>query len=154
MQDSFQQYIDTDKTQVFVCICPVSIPFSFASHTWFVVNDHGSISRWEVLFRKVPCKTRWGHLFKDYFPPFQGIDLFIFIHRYFWKGTLLGIVEGETAEHMAEFIENSPNTYPYYDTYSLTGPNSNTYTQWVINHFPEISLKLPWNSFGKNYTIE
>lgn len=33
--------------------------------------------------------------------------------------------------------------------YKLTGPNSNTYTQWVLNKFPEWDIKLPWNAFGK-----
>lgn len=53
------------------------------------------------------------------------------------------------AARMAECIENSPNTYPNKDVYSLTSQNSNTY-QWVLDQFPEVQMKLPWNSFGKS----
>jgi hypothetical protein len=50
---------------------------------------------------------------------------------------------------MAEFIENSPNTYSYCNQYLLRGPNSNSYAQWVLNKFPEANLSLPWRHFGK-----
>ena len=122
-------------------------------HPWFVVNDRGSLSRWEILFRSnAGNKTSWGHLHKDFLPPFKGLGVLPYFENYFaYEGVLLGYNEGEAAMRMGKFIENSPETYPFSFKFSLTGPNSNTYAQWVLNSFPESNLKLPWNSFGKNY---
>ena len=58
--------------------------------------------------------------------------------------------ENSLAAKMAEFIEHSPETYSHSKEYSLVGPNSNTYVQWILNMFPEFPAKLPWNAFGKN----
>ena len=151
MEYGFQHLINKEKHQVSLFVCPGNIPFSFASHPWLVINRQGLVSRWEVLFRKIESKTNWGHLHQDYFRPFQGIEILPFSQKYFWKGKLLGQIEGETAKRMIEFIERSPTTYPYRYKYFLSGPNSNTYVQWVLNNFPEFKAKLPYNSFGKNY---
>ena len=146
--------LNNEKYQVFLLVCPGSIPFSFASHSWFVVNKQGTISRWEVSFRKIHRKTSWGHLNMDFYPPFQGIEIIPFSSKYFWKSKLLGQIEGGVAKRMMEFIENSPTTYSVVDKYSLSGPNSNTYAQWVLNHFPEFTVTLPRNAFGKNYKFK
>ncbi|KKT01192.1 MAG: hypothetical protein UV76_C0002G0105 [Candidatus Nomurabacteria bacterium GW2011_GWA2_43_15] len=146
-----EKLIDKDKYQVFLYACPANVPLNFASHPWFVVNKLGSVSRWEVLFRNTPHSTKWGHLYMNFFPPFQGIEIFTFSQKYFWKGKLLGQIEGEIAKQIAEFIENSPTAYPSCNKYKSTGPNSNTYARWVLNNFPEFKAKLPWNSFGQNW---
>ncbi|MEA2701869.1 MAG: hypothetical protein QOE22_578 [Candidatus Parcubacteria bacterium] len=52
---------------------------------------------------------------------------------------------------MVKSIEESSTTYPNKDTYSFTGPNSNTYIQWILDQFPEAHMNLPWNSFGKSW---
>lgn len=59
--------------------------------------------------------------------------------------------EGSLAAKMAEFIERSPETYPFKNQYRFRGPNSNTYAQWILNHFPETGMALSWNAFGKKY---
>ena len=151
MENKFQHLINKEKYQVFVFACPGNIPFNFASHPWFVINKQGSISRWEVLFRKIERETSWGHLYMDFFSPFQGIEILPFSQKYFWEGKLLGQIEGDVAKRIAESLENSPTTYPYCHKYSLIGPNSNTYAKWVLNNFPDFKVKLPWNSFGQNY---
>jgi len=151
MENKFQNLIDEKKYQVFIFTCPSNIPFIFASHPWFIINKLGSISRWEVLFTKNSKENSFGHLYLNFFLPFQGINIIPFYLKYFWKGKLLGQIEGEPAKRMAEFIENSPTNYPHTNEYSLIGPNSNTYAQWIIDHFPELNVKLPWSSIGKNY---
>ena len=151
MTDKNRFGVDTEKCQVFLFSCPGNLPFGFASHPWFVVNRFGVMSRWEVLFRKAKRKMSWGHVHKDFFPPFEGIEVLPFSRTFLWKARLLGKAEGELAERMAEYIEGSPSTYPYCDTYFLTGPNSNTFVQRILNAFPEFSGVLPGNSFGKNY---
>ena len=150
-----KKLITKDKYQVFLFACPATMPLSFALHPWFVVNRKGIISRWEVFWIPQEWKTRWGHLHKNFYSPLQGIAKFFFTEKYLWgNGRLLGYVEGDSgslASQMADFIENSPQSYPYCHTYSLKGPNSNTYVQWVLNKFPQSNLCLPWNSFGKNF---
>ncbi len=143
--------IDKEQYQVFVFVCPGNLPFNFALHPWFVVNNRGSISRWEVLIQKTMSDTSWGHLHRNFFPPFNGIEIISFSRKYTWKGKLLGKIEGDVAKRIAEYIERSPTTYPYRNKYFLSGPNSSTYVQWVLCNFPELNLVLPWKSFGKSY---
>ena len=149
-----EKLIDHTKYQVFLLSCSAPLPMSFAVHSWFVVNQKGVISRWEVIHKKNLRKTSWGYLYMNIRPIFQGSLVFLTFHKYFWKNfKLLGYMEGDensTAEKITEFILNSKDTYPYRDKYFVSGPNSNTYPQWVLNAFPEFKAKLPWNAFGKN----
>jgi hypothetical protein len=102
-------------------------------------------------------KTHWGHLSLNALPLWRGWRIFHSskYSKYVWSVTLHGVVEGEEgslAARMAACIEQSPEKYPFCDEYAYTGPNSNTYAQWVLNQFPDSGLTLPWNSFGKGFT--
>jgi hypothetical protein len=150
----FTELLKTDKYQVFLFTCPGNLPFSFASHPWFIINKKGVVSRWEILFRKTKHKTSWGHLHMNFFPLIRGIEIIPPFQRYLWQAKLRGFVEGDEysmAKNMADFIENSKNIYPYREKFVLLGPNSNTYGQWVLDNFPEFKIKLPFNAIGKNY---
>ncbi len=153
---NFEELVKNDKYQVFLFTCPAGVPVSFARHPWFVINKKGSVERWEVFHIPEVEHERWGHLHRNALPPTRGIPMFSSSKhpKHFWKGRLSGYIEGgvgSAAHQMAECIENSPTAYLYCNTYSLKGPNSNTYVQWVINQFPASGLSLPWNSFGKNF---
>jgi hypothetical protein len=137
--------------KVYLYGSPANLPFLFASHTWLVVHNRGQISRWEVTFNRGYTQNDWGHLRKDHLPTISGIEVFPFTKGFYWQAYLLGSVSDQLATNMIQVIENSPQTYPYLEKYALTGPNSNTYTQWVLDQFPESELTLPWNAFGKNY---
>lgn len=83
--------------------------------------------------------------------------MFPFLNKWFWKGKLLGFVEGDEqsiASKMCGFIESSKENYKFCYNYSLIGPNSNTYVEWVLKNFPDSQLKLPWNSFGKRFKFD
>lgn len=157
--DNFEKLIAKDKYQVFLFSCPALFPFSFARHPWFVINKKGALARWEIVHKKDCCQSKsWGHLHLDAFPYFKGFGIFHFYLRYFFESyskiKLLGQIEGgegSIAQKIIEFIENSKEAYPYKGRYVLTGPNSNTYIQWVLDAFPEWNIKLPWNFFGKNF---
>jgi hypothetical protein len=156
--DTFEKLINPDLYQVFLFSCPPSLPLSFARHPWFVVNKKGVISRWEVIAspEMYNIKTRWGHLCFNALPPWQGLRIFRSTAHLWplWPTRLHGVVEGgedSLAQTMAEFIERSPHEYPYIERYAYTGPNSNTYAQWVLDHFPQSKLVLSWNSFAKHY---
>lgn len=133
--------------------CPVTLPLSFASHPWFVCNERGNISRWEVLDRKNEHDESWGYIQRDYFPIESGIEVIPFIRKEpLWKGELLATIEGDQAKEIIDLLGESATRYPYRDTYSLVGINSNTYAQWVLDHFDDIDVSLPINSIGKHAT--
>ncbi len=125
-------------------------PFNFAAHPWFVVNRLGKISRYEVLH----FKNSHGFLYLDKYPPFQCLGFTPFHAQSQRSGKLLRSMSGDSgslAEKMVDFIERSRQSYKYIGRYSFTGPNSNTYVQWILNEFPSFGAKLYWNAFGKNY---
>jgi len=154
MREDFEKLVDKDKHQVFVMMCPASIPFSFLRHLWIVTNKKGQLSRWEVRHYRNKNRTL-GYLHLNEQPPFKGIYRFLFIkNHFFWNPKLVGKIEGDedgTAKKIVEFIEKSKESYTYLNTYFPTGPNSNTYVNWILKNFPEFKIKLPWGCIGKNY---
>ncbi|MCX6757582.1 MAG: DUF3750 domain-containing protein [Candidatus Nomurabacteria bacterium] len=153
-QDEFKKLIKEDKYQVFVFACPAYFPFNFARHPWFVLNKKGNISRYEVVHKKNCCPEKcFGYLHLNALPPYQGVKMFSFSKKH-WDSDLLGFLEGDEnspAQKCLELIEKSKELYPYTQTYSLRGPNSNTYLNWVLKQFPEFSIKLSWRFIGKSY---
>jgi len=149
--EDFQKLIKPDKYQVFVFACPAYFPINFARHAWFVLSEKGKISRYEVRHFKGNKK----HLFVNFQPPFLGTNI-TFLTNIFWSAKLLGFIEGDEnskAREAIEFIKNSENTYPYLDTYRFYGPNSNTYVQNVLNHFPEFGMNLSLRFIGKGFKV-
>jgi Protein of unknown function (DUF3750) len=149
-----EKLIDKNKYQVFICTSFCSFPFNFALHPWFVINKKGVISRWDVIDWKNINDTSCKHLHKNFLPPWKGLWMVRYVVKISHKASLFSIIEGDEnsiARKMADFIENSPKIYPYCNKYHFVGPNSNTYVQWILNQFPELKIKLPWNCFGKNF---
>lgn len=157
--EELKKLINPNLYQVFLlssyCRFPVTVA---ATHNWFVVNKKGDVDRWEVLIEKnMPAEKSWDHLHLNAKGPFESLGFFETDGKSFWKAHLLGTLEGEegsVAQKMVEFIENSPTSYPYNHAYFLTGHNSNTYIQWVLDHFPQFQGKLSWNAFGKGYKVK
>lgn len=150
----FEKLIKKDRYQIFVFSSPVTMPLSFARHIWFVAVEKGKPSRWEILFLKEYKTRHWKHLYLNTFSPSKGMRFSVYFNPFNWNSKLIGYIEGKkgsTAHKMNNFLKNSPKKYPFTKKYLLWGPNSNTFAQWVLNHFPEFKVKLPWNSFGKNY---
>jgi hypothetical protein len=161
----FQSLIKKDTYQVFLLVCPATLPFSFATHPWLVVNRKGVVSRHGVSWRKAAksskplfgqhlCTECSEHVHKDARPPMEGIEIFPLVQKYLWKGRILKSIEGDDgslAKRMADFIDESVTAYPYKDRYALLGPNSNTYIGWILEHFPESGMRLPWTAIGKGF---
>lgn len=155
----FQKLVKPTGYQIFLFICPASVPFNFATHPWFVCVKNGEITRREVRFEINNNNLAKGrHFYINSLPPFSGINIIPFLmSKFLWGAKLLGYIEGgenSMAKDLLNFIEKSKDTYPYHDKYLLWGPNSNTYVQWVLDHFPEFIITLPWNCFGRKYKIE
>lgn len=58
--------------EVFLCSNPAPIPINFAVHTWFVINENGSFSRYEILSRKNKNKPS-NHLHINHEKCFEGL---------------------------------------------------------------------------------
>ena len=151
--------IENDKYQVFLLTCPAIIPVAFASHPWFVVNKQGSVARWEVDMTPESAERNWGYIQYNSLPsPTLGISVFPYTGIVRWPEATIrlhGYIsggEGSLAHRMIQFIETAPERYPRSNHYSLLGPNSNTFAQWVLDYFPEVhgEMQLPWNAYGKS----
>lgn len=73
----------------------------------------------------------------------------------YWYGSapeLLAELRGAHAEKAIEDISAAISAYPYRDHYRLwPGPNSNTFTAWVLRRTPELRADLPPTAIGKDY---
>ncbi len=138
---------------------PLPFPLSLvATHPWLVTIVNGEYKRWEVWQKPRRCETSWGHVHLNLFKPWQGMRKFYFFTARRSVGKLRAVQsggEGSLAHQMSQFIERESASYPAAHRYFfLRGPNSNTYVQWVINHFPESGFRLPLTGVGKKHRIE
>ena len=59
---------------------------------------------------------------------------------------------GPVAEALIPRIEQAVASYPYPGEYTVwPGPNSNTFTAWVLRQVPELAAHLPATAIGKDY---
>lgn len=63
-------------------------------------------------------------------------------------------IRGDNATALVKKINQAAAAYPYPDTYqAFPGPNSNTFTAWIIHSIDDISLELPFRAIGKDYPL-
>lgn len=113
----------------------------FAVHTWIVVKERGAprYSRYDY--------TAWGDPIR--------VDGFAADGR--WFGAVpetIVTVDGEKAEQLIPKIRSVVETYKfraYGDYIPWPGPNSNTFTQAVLDAVPELRSVLPPTAIGKDY---
>src|SRR5256714_9249843 len=113
----------------------------FANHSWIVVKERGagSYTRYDMVAWGQPVKT-------NNWPP----DARWYGHR----PTLVGAVEGPAAEALILKIRAAVARYPYsrYGDYSVwPGPNSNSFTAYVLAAIPEAGITLPPTAIGKDW---
>ena len=72
-----------------------------------------------------------------------------------WFGAapeLLAELRGDAAAPLIARIERAAADYPYASTYRVwPGPNSNTFTAFVLREVPELRVDLPATAIGKDY---
>lgn len=71
-----------------------------------------------------------------------------------WAGAtprLLLDLRGAIAERAIVNIGNALPNYPFADYRVWPGPNSNTFTAWLVRQVPELHVELPATAIGKNY---
>ena len=73
----------------------------------------------------------------------------------YWYGNrpeLLGDIRGPGVDEIIERIETAVKDYPYPDRYHVwPGPNSNTFTAFILRRVPELRADLPSTAIGKDY---
>jgi len=73
----------------------------------------------------------------------------------YWYGSrpeLLGDIRGRGVERIIDRIDAAVQEYPYPNRYHVwPGPNSNTFTAFVLRRVPELRVDLPPTAIGKDY---
>ncbi len=73
----------------------------------------------------------------------------------YWYGNrpeLLEDVRGTGVDELIVRIEAAVKSYPYPQTYHVwPGPNSNTFTAFILRSVPELRVDLPPTAIGKDY---
>ena len=75
-----------------------------------------------------------------------------------WFGSVPELIahkRGTGVDAIIERIDKAAAGYPYTDSYTAwPGPNSNTFTAWVLRAVPELRADLPPTAIGKDYLGE
>jgi hypothetical protein len=113
-----------------------------ACHTWFAEYStaEGRWVRWEVW--QTSGGKAFGHVRKDLMPAGSGVGA--------GPSWVLAEWRGEEAQRLRAVL-NRPEDYPWPHEYRyVPGPNSNTYTAWVLRQ-AGIDCPLPPAAIGKGY---
>ena len=151
-ENEFVKLVDKEDHQVFLFSSKANFPAFFAKHYWFVSNKGGELKRWEVSYKKNKYHE-FGYIWTYQHSFSKALHKYIWDKRVHWeKSEIKEIINGNKARNLIRVLEKSLEDYPFKEKYSFyPGPNSNTFVQWVIDKFPELNIKLSWDSFGKNY---
>ena len=152
-QKEFTAMIQDTDYHFFVFSSSAVIPFHFALHTWIVVRySNGEIVRWELGHFKNKKNPALGYLHKDFLLPWEWINKYVRKTNKRFQSSLLYHCSGNSnslSYKIISFVENHVEKYPYKHHYRLVWHNSNYFTQYLLNQFPEITCKLPRNAIGK-----
>lgn len=116
----------------------------FAVHTWIATKEAGEESY--TVYEVVGWRQKRGL-------PVVRIERDT-PDRY-WFGErpeLLADLRGSDAEKLIFRIDDAARDYPWTETYkAFPGPNSNTFTAWVLERVPELEVELPFSAIGSGY---
>lgn len=142
---------------VWLLSSPLPVPMNLiAVHCWIVtISKDTQINRWEVWQKENECRSSWGHVHKNLMYPWAGICRYpVFNCRTLWPVRIEGKVLGKKAGKMIRLIETCAPGYKFQKKYRYwPGPNSNTFIQWLIDQYPDATLKLPSSAIGKNFIV-
>lgn len=75
----------------------------------------------------------------------------------YWFGKrprLLADYRGSEADTLIKQIQAAADSYPWPNEYRIfPGPNSNTFTAWIIDQISDLDVRLPLSAIGSGYRI-
>jgi hypothetical protein len=117
----------------------------FGVHTWIAVKP--AAAKQYTVYEIIGWRLRW-----------QDTALAV-RHRApdaRWFGSVPELIaekRGPGAETLIPRIDAAARSYPWAGEYTMwPGPNSNTFTAWVLRTVPELEADLPPTAIGKDYT--
>lgn len=117
---------------------------AFGVHTWIAVKPANA--RAYTVHEVIGWRLRWSEsamVTRERAPDAP------------WFGSapeLYAEKRGAGVEVLIERIEKAVQAYPYANEYTVwPGPNSNTFTAWVLRQVPELEAQLPATAIGKDY---
>ena len=121
-----------------------------AVHTWFVIKPARSdtFERWELwqtggLRPGLPGGACYGHVYRNLLKLESNCGA--------GRSYVLAELTGPSAEPIVELIRTQSPDYPWRLRYAYyPGPNSNTYTQWFLDH-SAWRVPLPPAAIGKDW---
>lgn len=116
----------------------------FAVHTWIATKKTGEDSY--TVYEVIGWRKR------------QGLPV-VRIERdtpdRFWFGEppeLLADHRGAGVDALINRIDGAARSYPWPSQYkAFPGPNSNTFTAWIMKQVPELDVQLPFSAIGSGY---
>jgi hypothetical protein len=107
------------------------------------------VHRYEVFRKWGEPMPVSGCVYKDLFKPWEGNRMFVgFLAKIFGSGRFNARVIA-SFDVAADEIESIYAEYPYRYHYRYLGPNSNTYTSWLLGQLG-IFYILPRSAWGRN----
>jgi len=118
---------------------------AFGVHTWIAVKPAGGNKPYTV-YEVIGWRLRWTDsslAIRQRAPDAR------------WYGAepeLIAERRGVGVDALIERIDQAARAYPWAGDYTLwPGPNSNTFTAWVLRAVPELQVDLPPTAIGKDY---
>jgi len=117
----------------------------FGVHTWIAVKP--TAARGYTVYEIIGWRLRWQDTalaIRERAPDAR------------WFGAAPELVaekRGPEVEELIARIERAAHAYPWAGEYTMwPGPNSNTFTAWVLRAVPELEADLPPTAIGKDYS--
>jgi hypothetical protein len=117
---------------------------TFGVHTWIAAKRAGAPAF--TVYEVVGWRLRWSD---------SAVVVSARAADARWYGSapeLLADRRGAGVEALIDRIETAVAAYPHAAEYRVwPGPNSNTFTAWVLRQVPELEADLPPTAIGKDY---
>jgi hypothetical protein len=118
---------------------------TFGVHTWIAVKP--SNAKTYTTYEIIGWRLRWDD------------SALVIRHRApdaRWFGSEPEVIaekRGTGVDELIKRIDKVARAYPWAGEYTVwPGPNSNTFTAWVLRHVPELGADLPPPAIGKDYS--
>jgi hypothetical protein len=118
---------------------------AFGVHTWIAVKPGGARKPYTV-YEVIGWRLRWTD---------SAVSVRERAPDARWFGAapeLIAERRGKDVDALIARIDKAAASYPWAADYTLwPGPNSNTFTAWILRSVPELGVDLPPTAIGKDY---